>query len=173
MINRIITYIVFSALLGVALYVIILQQRNATRRLENASERVESLKDNVKSLEKLSDSLLERSFVLEMDMEIAEAKADSLGRIAGGSDLPCEHELVLREAEVRYVRTALDKCKESKALVVKSFGLQELVIENEVKICTELRHIDVSEHKKAKKRAFMAGAGIGSGATLLLLLLLL
>ena len=95
-----------------------------------------------------------------MEMDKLEQKADSLANLAT-LPMPCEHELELRKGELVAVRGALAKCKESKAIQTTRLGLSEIRVENQVAICDKQIQVIEVEDKKAKRKTFFKGMGVG------------
>lgn len=158
--KKILPYIVPIALFFLVVYVYTYLERKHERELLNASAVIETLKIENNHLQKLSDSLFDRSVVLDAEMAELEKKADSLGEVAT-LPMPCEHELELRKEEVRLVRGALAKCKESKAIQTTRVGIAEIRVENQVAICDNLIKYHKTDLKAEKRRSFLRGAGTG------------
>jgi hypothetical protein len=154
-------YIVPAALFFGLVYIYITQEQKFLRTQEKYLTEIETLNIENTHLQKLSDSLFDRTVILDGEMGDLEKKADSLGEIADGSDLPCEHELELRKGELVYVRKALDKCKETKAIQTTRIGLCEMRIENQVEITEKVQRISSKELKREKRKSFLKGAGTG------------
>ena len=126
-----------------------------------SSDKIDELVMENNHLVKLSDSLLGSYVRLEDDMDLLEQKADSLREVAEILELPCEHELELKQRETDYVRMALKKCKEAKAIQTTRVGLAEIKVENQVEICSEKVVIHISKMKEEKRKSFFKGMGAG------------
>ena len=165
-------YLLSAALFFGVVYVYTTLERKRAREAENASAVIETLKIENGHLQKLSDSLFDRSVILDSEMAELERKADSLGKVAT-LPMPCEHELELKKEEVRLVRGALAKCKESKAIQTTRVGLQEIRVENQVAICDNLIKYHKQDLREEKRKAFFKGAGVGGLVVGILIILAL
>ena len=148
------------ALILVLGYVIISQRKSADRKLDMAREDIVRLKLYNQHLENTIDTLGEVVIYKDMEMDKLEQKADSLANLAT-LPMPCEHELELRKEELVAVRGALVKCKESKAIQTTRLGLSEIRVENQVAICDKQINVIEVEDKKAKRKTFLKGMGVG------------
>ena len=168
-----IIYILSAAFLAGLVYVGIREHQSALRRAENASAVMETLKIENAHLQKLSDSLFDRTVILDQEQDRYERLADSLGEIANRPELPCEHELALKKEEVKYVRAALDKCKETKAIQTQRVGLAEIRVENQVELCGKMMAVHKQDLKEEKRKSFLRGMGVGGLAVGILIILAL
>ena len=159
--KKIIPYILAVAFLSGLVYLGIKEYKESLRTSEIASERINTLNIENEHLKKLNDSLFDKAVLADLLMEENERLADSIGKIADSPGLPCEHELALREQEVEYVRAALDKCKESKAIQTQRVGLAEIRVENQVELCGEMMVISKQDIKAEKRKSFFRGMGTG------------
>lgn len=159
--KKILPYIGFAILfIGLVWICIVLDRKSVTER-EITSEKIESLETENKDLKKLSDSLFTIVKINDIDMSELERKADSLGEIAETLEMPCEHELELRKKETDFVRMALEKCKESKAIQTTRVGLSEIRVENQVELCGEMKVVYKRDLKVEKRKSFFQGMGAG------------
>ena len=171
--SRYLSYTLFFALLIACGYIYISSNKRAALERENSIARESILKEEIKKLEARSDSLLEQVVLLDLDLANAEARADSLGKVANSPGLPCEHELALRKEEVKAVRMALDKCKEAKGIQTTVYGLQEMVVEHKIDLCADQIKMYQKDFKVEKRKAFLRGAGLGAVVTAALIILAL
>jgi hypothetical protein len=162
-VKKAIAYIVIGALFSVLLYVTITQARKLNQAHSNASRDdvlIETLTIENEHLQKLSDSLFDKTVLLDTEMNELERKADSLGKVAT-LPMPCEHELELKREEVKLVRGALAKCKEAKSIQTTRLGLCEMQIENHVVINETVMRVSSTQLKQEKRKSFFRGVGAG------------
>jgi len=141
-------------------WVYIAQEQKSIRELEKTREDIVNLKLYNRHLENTIDTLGEVVIYKDLEMDKLEQKADSLANLAT-LPMPCEHELELKKQEVEAVRGALAKCKESKAIQTTRLGLSEIRVENQVAICDKQIQVIEVEDKKAKRKTFFKGMGVG------------
>jgi hypothetical protein len=160
-VKQLLRYIVPAALFGLLVWIYIAQEQKSIRTHEKHLKRIVALQNENEDLKKRSDSLLDLSITLDVQMDELEGKADSLASVAESKDLPCERELELRKGEVEYVRAALEKCKESKAIQTTRVGLSEIRVENQVELCGEMMVVNKKDFKQEKRKSFFKGMGTG------------
>jgi hypothetical protein len=158
--KQLLRYIVPAALFGLLVWIYIAQEQKSIRTHEKHLKRIVALQNENDDLKKRSDSLLDLSITLDVQMDELEGKADSLALIAETLEMPCEHELELRKRETEFVRAALEKCKESKAIQTTRVGLSEIRVENQVELCGEMMVVK-KDFKQEKRKSFFKGMGTG------------
>ena len=158
--KKILPYIASAAFLALLVWVYIAQEQKSIRELEKTREDIVNLKLYNRHLENTIDTLGEVVIYKDLEMDKLEQKADSLANLAT-LPMPCEHELELKKQEVEAVRGALAKCKESKAIQTTRLGLSEIRVENQVAICDKQIQVIEVEDKKAKRKTFFKGMGVG------------
>ena len=158
--KKILPYIASAAFLALLVWVYIAQEQKSIRELEKTREDIVNLKLYNQHLENTIDTLGEVVIYKDLEMDKLEQKADSLANLAT-LPMPCEHELELKKQEVEAVRGALAKCKESKAIQTTRLGLSEIRVENQVAICDKQIQVIEVEDKKAKRKTFFKGMGVG------------